>query len=234
MEIKKPENLPPFRLFDRFTDWSGWETLYEHRRKVFGVAFLVVALLLGFVWLIAQYQTSSLNTLFKAETLVSTITNPEDTLPNIEKDSEQLFTLSENNEVLARFCGTLAQEDILRETPPLTQKYFEALEEKMLAENNPDLFALAKAAIAEKDICLKDIEGVLSSLKVQKKETSCITLYTYLLIQKAKILSEQGTSPSETILELSNIFSNNQNIADFFENWLHCNTNDFLTSLEKK
>ena len=120
-------NRPPFStFFGRMAEWSGWEHLYEERRKVFAITILIVCFALGLGWLFSHRETSSLGKLIRAESVVATISNPENTesLPTIQKDIETLFSLAHNKEVSSRFCGVLAQEELL-EKREITPFFFE-------------------------------------------------------------------------------------------------------------
>jgi hypothetical protein len=219
-------------LFSRIADWSGWEYLYEERRKVSAIIILGICIFLGIGWFISKKQTSSLGMLLQAENVVSTITNPTVKLAPeaIEKDSDKLFNLTSSAAVSSRFCGILAQEDILMHSHELKASFFDTTSKQLDKQGFPLLSQLAQTTLTQgtgsKEEALQKIDSLLPQSRLP-------WLTLYLLTQKAYLLKELGKPNEEVIEELKNQAKTIKSVEDFFEDWFHLTSSDFFESLIK-
>lgn len=231
-ETHSPKTPFPL-LLGQVADWSGWEYLYEERRKVFAFIILIVAVLLGIGWLVSKKQTSSLGDLLQAEAIVTTITDPSSDVPpeTIEKDATKLLSFSQDPTILSRFCGVLAQEDILTKEKDFNKKPFDTTSKQLIEQGCPMLSSLVQASLIQetgsKDEALKKIDDLLV-------ETHLPWFRLYLLIQKAYLLQELGKPNNHVIEELKTCAKGIDEVNDFFEEWLHVSAIDFFESLTRK
>lgn len=227
---KKPP-LPSF--FSRLTEWSGWEYLYEERRKVLLVVLLVIGFVLGLGWIISRKQSSSLGKIIQAEALVTTITDPssEETDATVQKAVDTLFSLSKDPLVLSRFCDVLTQEEILTKKKDLTPDFCDATSLQLSQQNCPVLSSLMELTLLQRK---GSWQQALSKVDEMKEQFHTPWLSLYLLIQKAHILGELGQSTHQVIEELRSAAGQIESVDEFFETWFQATANDFFNSLEKK
>jgi hypothetical protein len=218
-------------LFSHMADWSGWEYLYEERRKVSACVILVVCILLGIGWLVSRKQSSSLGMLIQATNTVNTITKPtsDESQEIIQHASEKLFSLSADPSVLSLFCGVLAQEDVLTKGKELNRNFFTLTSKQLIEQGCPQLSSLVQATLIQengsKQEALQKIEDLLPQSQLP-------WLGLYLLIQKAYLLQELG-KPNDTVIEeLKTRAQAIESVNDYFEDWFHTTPADFFDTLK--
>jgi hypothetical protein len=229
---ENPKKPPLPLLFGRMAEWSGWEYLYEERRKVTAIVIVIVCLLLGLGWFASKRETSSLGKLLRAEAVVDAITDPSNEEPpaTIQADVSTLFSLSQNEEVVSTFSGVLAQEEIVAKKRDLEATFFDITSKKALEQGCPTIASVTQLSLLQgkglREEALTKIEELLS-------QPNSPWMSLYLLIQKAHILQELGRPNFSTIEELRAVSKNIESVDDFFNTWLHLNANDFFESLVK-
>ena len=113
----KPACRPP-RWYENLIHWSGWEDLYEHRRKVALVVFLCL-IVIGFIgWLVSRHASESVYSTVRAEMVVDRLLKREGSSAEEEIDASEETKRLESlaplkSELGKRFSGIIAQEEVL-------------------------------------------------------------------------------------------------------------------------
>ncbi len=215
----KPEIHPP-RWYEYALHWSGWEMIYEHRRKVAsGVAFCLI--FAGFIgWLYARRATSSVQSIMRAERIVNQLTQgpgPDQEEVDAAQETKRMEVLAPVNSQLGRrFSGVIAQEEVLNKLPIDADRFHAAVQE--LTEAKLPLQALVVEATKlsaenKPHEALQIIETLLSKAKANTN------LYTYALLQKASLLRTLNQPNESVITEIKEILSQSPRLSDSLEEW---------------
>lgn len=230
----KPDSHPP-RWYEYVIHWSGWETAYEHRRRV----ALVVALCLlcaGFIgWLFVRRASASVYSTVRAEMIVDRLTQgnePEKEEVDAVQETKRLEALAPlHSELGSRFSGVIAQEEVLNGSTIDCNRFHVAAQE--LTRSNLPLQALVVKAT---QLCAenKPQEALQVIDQILDKGKKCKELYTYALLQKATLLRTMNQPNDKVITEIKEIIANSPTISASIEEWCDDNPEQLLDFLHKQ